>query len=122
MFKAAEHLGALCAFVEPDWETDVSTANGPADVAKCRYVIVLDGANAGTVFESTMIFGKALAPAVYANGESPIVLGRIGQGEAKPGQNAAWLLNEATPADEQVAGTWFQAHAGRNAAGRIVIK
>lgn len=121
MFKAADHLGNLVAFVEPTWEEDVSTSHGPADVAKVRYAVVLDGPEAGSVYESTMIFGKALAPAVYSNGEHAIVLGRIGQSEAKPGQNPAWTLIESTDADKQAAGAWFSANASRNAAGRIVI-
>lgn len=119
-FKSADNLGRLVAFVEPSLE-DVDTKFGEAEAAKVRYAIVLDGADAGSVYENTLVFGKALAPAVYANGESAIVLGRIAMGTAKAGQNAPYILEDASEDDEKAAGAWFSQNASRNAAGRIVI-
>jgi hypothetical protein len=34
------------------------------------------------------------------------VLGRLGQGQGKPGQSAPWLLNEATAEDITKAEAW----------------
>ncbi|KQP24315.1 hypothetical protein [Aeromicrobium sp. Leaf272] len=39
------------------------------------------------------------------------VLGRLGQGNAKPGQSAPWLLNEATADDVAKAEQWVAQYA-----------
>ncbi|WP_405061911.1 hypothetical protein OG474_09720 [Kribbella sp. NBC_01505] len=69
-------------------------------------VIVLDDkgekVDAGTEFLDTLIFPKVLQSQVK-NKVGGMVLGRVGQGEAKPKQSPPWKLSPNTEADAKVA-------------------
>ena len=65
-------------------------------------VIVLDGDDAGTEYNDTLIFPKVLQSQVKSK-VGGMVLGRLGQGEAKKGQSAPWKLAPNTEADAKVA-------------------
>jgi len=80
----------------------VHTRPGETNPAVRANVTVLDGPKAGETYEDTLIFPKVLQGQLKSR-MGQLVLGRLGQGAAKPGQSAPWLLNPATPADEQVA-------------------
>lgn len=89
-------------------ETDVKTSLGDKDAVRAD-VIVLDGPEVGEEHSDTLVFPRVLIGQLRSKiGEQ--VLGRLGQGVAKPGQNAPWLLAEATPADVKV-GTQYLAGA-----------
>lgn len=118
-WKAAEHVGRLVAFVEPSRESDIPTKFGTTEATKCAYIVVLDGANPGTVFDNPLVFGNISRDA-YSNGEK-IVLGRVAIGQAKAGQSAPYILNAATDDDKALADKWFTANASLNPAGRILI-
>lgn len=65
-------------------------------------VAVLSGPLAGEYFGNTLIFPKVLVSSLRGKlGKQ--VLGRFGQGQAKPGQNAAWTLMPYTDPDIPVA-------------------
>jgi hypothetical protein len=82
-------------------ETGISTVHGPTNAVRAS-VSVLDGPAAGTVHEDALIFPKVLQGQVRSKiGQK--VLGRLGQGVAKPGQTAPWMLLEATPQDVETA-------------------
>lgn len=118
-FRSADNVGALCAFVSVTSE-DVNTKFGAADAAKCRYVIVLDGDDAGTIYENTLVFGAAMVPSLTGS-DDEIILGRIAQGEAKAGQSPPFLLEDADSDDETLAMKFFKANAKRNAVGQIAV-
>lgn len=101
----ADHKGALL-LIEPISESiDVPTSYGVTDAVKAN-VDVLDGLGAGERYDETLIFPKLLcAQTRRAIGQR--VLGRLGQGNAKPGQSAPWILEEATPSDERAAEAWL---------------
>lgn len=84
---------------------EVATEFGPTDPISAD-VHVLDGDLEGQVFSDTLIFPKVLV----SNLKSRIgdhVLGRLGQGLAKPGRSAPWLLNAPTPADKKVGKAYY---------------
>ena len=121
-FNAKEHHHHLVAFVQPARE-DVSTKFGDDEATRCRFIVCLDGGDdheGGLVHDNALVFGN-LGVAAYANGDHAIVLGRVSQSEAKPGQSPAWILDQADPADHVMAKSWFEANAGQNAAGHITI-
>lgn len=118
-WKAADHVGRLCAFVEPS-RTTAPTKFGESDATKCTYIVVLDGPDAGTVYDGPMIFGN-ISKDAYAEGLHKIVLGRVAVGQAKAGQSAPFILNEASEDDTAIAGKWFDANAKINPAGRVLI-
>lgn len=92
--------GALLLIEVISIETGIQTSFGSNDAVRAD-VHVLDGPKAGERFLDTLIFPKVLQGQLKRSvGQK--VLGRLGQGQAKPGQSPPWLLAEATPQDQQV--------------------
>ncbi len=87
----------------------IVTSLGPRDAVRAT-VTVIDGPHAGTNYPDTLIFPKVLQSQVSSR-IGQMVLGRLGQGQAKPGQNPPWMLNPAGPADQQAAGAYLATHA-----------
>lgn len=106
----AEYQGALLIFSVKAIETGISTAYGESDAIRAN-VAVLDGAGAGEEHEDVLVFPKVLQSQLRSR-VGQMVLGRLGQGQGKPGQSPPWMLEAATAADEQVAAQWL---AQRNA-------
>lgn len=110
-FKVSEHQGSLALIFVREFRQGISTSNGPAD-AVAADIHVLDGPDAGGDYENSLIFGKSLVPSLSgAAGKDP-VLGRFGQGVAKPGQSAPWVLQQYSDADAAIATAWLAQHAG----------
>ncbi|HTX96843.1 MAG TPA: hypothetical protein VME67_19500 [Mycobacterium sp.] len=84
-------------------ETGVKTTLGEKDVTVAD-VHVLDGPNSGEVHEEAFVWPRVLQAQLRPKvGAGRYVLGRLGQGVAKPGQNPPWKLAEATEDDKEVA-------------------
>jgi hypothetical protein len=99
--KWADLKGSLLLIKVHGIEPAIKTVHG--DTAAVRAdVIVLDGSEAGTAYNDTLIFPKVLQSQVKGN-VGGMVLGRLGQGVAKPGQSAPWTIDAATEADKGVA-------------------
>lgn len=79
----------------------MTTVHGESSAVRAD-VIVLDGDNAGDEYNDTLIFPKVLQSQVKSK-VGGMVLGRLGQGEAKKGQSAPWKLAPNTEADAKVA-------------------
>ena len=118
-FNARDYMGGLIAFVQPSRET-VTTRFGTDETTRCRYAVILDGADAGKVMDNPLVFGN-LGENAWGGGDSAIVLGRINQAQAKPGQNPAYILDPATEEEKATAKAWFDTYATMNAAGHVVI-
>jgi hypothetical protein len=84
---------------------DINTSLGVRDAVRAT-VTVVDGAT----YQDTLVFPKVLLSQL-----SPLVgqtvLGRLGQGQAKPGQNPPWTLTEATPEDQKAAAAFIAGQA-----------
>lgn len=93
--------GSLLLVKPKSLETDINTVHGPSN-AVAGDVIVLDGPLADTVYSDTLIFPKVLQSQVKPR-IGGMVLGRLGQGQKKPGQSAPWVLAEAVDADKVIA-------------------
>jgi hypothetical protein len=105
----ANHLGALLLVEVVAQEHGVSTVHGPADPVRAN-VAVIDGPGAGDTYEDTLIFPKLLISQTKGSvGQK--VLGRLGQGNQKPGQSAPWLLQEASAEDIAKAEAWVAANS-----------
>lgn len=104
--KWADLQGALLIIEPFAVETGIQTAFGPADAVRAR-VSVVDGEQAGTVYEDTLIFPKVLSGQVKGH-VGGAVLGRLMTGAAKPNQSPPWLLAEASQQDEQVGVQFLQ--------------
>lgn len=103
-------LNGSLLLIEPRGvETDVKTSLGAKDAVQAD-VAVLDGGHAGTTYSDVLIFPKVLQSQLRSKiGEK--VLGRLGQGAAKPGQNAPWTLAAPTEADIAVGVAWIERQA-----------
>lgn len=103
--------------LEPHIPT-VHTQPGEKSPAIVADVTVLDGLKQGEVLENTMIFPKVLQGQL-SRSIGKTVLGRLGQGVAKPGQTAPWVLVPASDQDTANADRWFatRAQAGLSAPG-----
>jgi hypothetical protein len=76
----------------------VHTEPGEKTPAVRATVTVLDGAQAGSVIEDTLIFPRVLIGQLRSK-VGRLVLGRLVQGEAQKGKNAPWRLDPASAAD-----------------------
>lgn len=85
---------------------NVSTAYGDSDPVRCT-VHAVDGVHANKTFDDTLIFPKVLASQLRDK-VGQVVVGRLGQGVAKPGQSAPWTLNSVTAADKEAAAAAYQ--------------
>lgn len=86
-------------------EDGIHTSLGTKEAIRAD-IVVLDGPTAGTEHTDTLVFPRVLIGQLRSRiGQK--VLGRLGQGAAKPGQSAPWILQEATDADKQVGLAWL---------------
>lgn len=92
--------GSLILITVHDVETDIQTSFGAKDAVRAD-VAILDGDHAGEEYGDSLIFPKVLISQLRGSKGSK-VLGRLGQGEAKKGQQPPWLLAEASEADKKV--------------------
>lgn len=110
-FRPKDNLDALVLIKPHSLETDVQTDYGQSNATSAT-VGVVDGPNAGEIYEDTLIFPKLLQSQLkkyIATGQ--IVIGRMGQAPAKkPGQSPAWKLNDYTEQDAQAAQSFFNDH------------
>lgn len=84
-------------------ETGIKTAYGDTDAVRAD-VIVLDGPGAPEEYRDTLIFPRVLQGQVRSNaGTGRYNLGRLGQGNKKPGQSPPWILADPTDADKAIA-------------------
>jgi hypothetical protein len=105
----ADLKGALLVIEPHKVEVDIPTTFGKKEAVRAD-VHVIDGPKAGESFGDTLIFpGVLIGQTRSMLGKK--VLGRLGQGEGKAGQQPPWKLSEATPADQATAQAWL---ASRN--------
>ena len=90
-------------------EENVPTALGEKDAIRAD-VAILDGNQAGEAIDDALVFPRVLIGQLRSK-TGGMVLGRLGQGTAKPGQNAPWKLDEPTEADRVLG----RAHLAKNA-------
>src|ERR1700691_1064449 len=100
--KIADLLGSLVLIWAKEYREDIQTVHGPSD-AIAGDIHVLDGPKGGETFETTLIFGGALIGSLRSAIGGEPVLGRIGQGLAKPGKNAPWIIAPFNDADAKLA-------------------
>lgn len=107
-----EHLGNLLLIKVNEVVSGITTAYGPTDAIRAD-VAVLDGPAKGKTYDDTLIFPKVLQGQLRPN-VGKRVLGRLGQGVAKPGQSAPWTLAAANADDILVAEKYDAYVASKN--------
>lgn len=92
-------------------ESDIQTVHGPSAAVRAD-VHVVDGDLADTVYTDTLVFPKVLQSQLkpsIGKGES-LVLGRLGQGNKKPGQSPPWTLAPASDGDKAAGKAYYDAN------------
>ena len=96
--KVADLNGHLLILEPLEYKTGIATVHGEADAIEVR----INDLDTGFNHESVLFFNVALKNALKTKiGQK--VLARIGQGTAKPGKSAPWILVDATGDADAVA-------------------
>ena len=96
--KVADLNGHLLILEPLEYKTGIPTVHGDADAIEVR----INDLDTGFNHESVLFFNVALKNALKTKiGQK--VLARIGQGTAKPGKSAPWILVDATGYADAVA-------------------
>lgn len=91
-------LGSLLLIQVHGQEVGIKTVHGDSNAIRAD-VTILDGEQEGEVYADTLIFPKVLQSQLKPS-VGKLVLGRLGQGNKKPGQSPPWTLSPATEADK----------------------
>jgi|SRR5690606_863151 len=104
-----DHKGALLIFDVKSIETGIQTSFGEADAVSVD-IDVVDGPGAPAEYADSLVFPKLLQSQLKKNvGQK--VLGRLSQGQAKPGQSAPWTLEAASAEDVTKAEQYMRSKA-----------
>lgn len=96
--KVADLNGHLLIIEPIEYKTGITTVHGDADAIEVR----INDLDTATTHESVLFFNVALKNALKTKiGQK--VLAKIGQGQAKPGKSAPWILLDATGDADAVA-------------------
>jgi hypothetical protein len=96
--KVADLNGHLLILEPLEYKTGIQTVHGDADAIEVR----INDLDTGHSHDSVLFFNVALKNALKTKiGQK--VLARIGQGTAKPGKSAPWILVDATGDADAVA-------------------
>ena len=106
--KVADLAGQLLIITPTDYKTGIKTIHGDAEAVEVSLVNL----DTNKTYDSVLFFNVALRSALKQKiGQK--VLARIGQGTAKPGKSAPWILLDATT--DAVALTKANAYLGASA-------
>lgn len=94
----------------------VHSVPGERDPAVRVNATVLDGPQAGTVLSDALVFPKVLVGQLRPR-VGKMVLGRLGQGQARPGLNPPWTLDAATDTDRAKASSFLAGSRIASASG-----
>jgi hypothetical protein len=98
--------GSLILAYAKGIETSVQTSVGEKDCVVSD-VHVLDGAQQGRIYRNAYVFPVVLQDQLRDEIGGEPILGRVGQGTAKRGQSAPWLLEEGSAKDEKIASAYL---------------
>ena len=112
-FDLKAHLGALLLIEVIEYHPEIATTFGPSQAISCN-IAVLDGEHKGDTAPNAMLFPKVLVSSLKSN-VGQMVVGRLTQGVAKPGQSAPWTLTPATPDEKAIAARYVE-HVAKTAA------
>lgn len=96
--KVADLNGHLLIIEPTEYKTGIQTVHGDADAIEVR----INDLDTGLNHDSVLFFNVALKSALR-NKIGQKVLAKIGQGTAKPGKSAPWILVDATGDADAVA-------------------
>jgi len=96
--KVADLAGQLLIITPVEYKTGIQTVHGEADAIEVN-IVNLD---TDKTYDNVLFFNVALKSALKTKINEK-VLARIGQGSAKPGKSAPWILVDATNSPTDLA-------------------
>lgn len=103
-----ETLKGRLLIVTPHSTEEINTSFGEKEAVRADLVVV-DEPGGAVEFLDTLIFPKVLIGQLRsAIGTGKMILGRLEQGIAKPGQKPPWRLADPDDADRKIAGAWYK--------------
>lgn len=110
--KLTDYVGELVLVKPTEFLPDFGTAYGPTDTIRCD-ASFLTGERQGETEEDILVFQRPLVRALkkVLEGANPFLLGRLGKGNAKPGQSAPYIF-EIPDEDDIVLAQQFLAAQG----------
>jgi hypothetical protein len=106
-----DQKGRLLLVQAHSLETGIKTEFGETDAVRAD-IVILDAEGGPEELSDVLIFPKVLQGQVRKNiGTGRRNLGRLGQGEKKPGKSAPWLLQDPTDADKASARAYISKNA-----------
>lgn len=104
-----ELKGSLLLLTVYEETPEINTVHGPQTAIRAD-VVVLDGNHAGESYSDALIFPRVLKSQLRRSVGGMMVVGRLGQGNKKPGQNPPWTLNAATEPEKAIAQRYVDSH------------
>lgn len=116
-FPRDQHLEHLVLHIAEKFTAEeVETVHGVQSAVPVEHIICADCIG---VWSDQLVFGAAIVPRL--DGAAGVVVGRLGQGLAKPGRNPAWTLDDPTDGDLERAEQFLEQYASTLPSGRIVV-
>ncbi|MFJ2029448.1 hypothetical protein [Streptosporangium sp. NPDC087985] len=110
-FKAADHIGHLLLMYVRELRESIQTSYGSSDAISVDLVVLTDP-NGPRLETQVLLFQKPLIGSLRNSiGKDP-VLARLGQGTAKPGQSAPYILQPFNDQDAAYATSYLQSVGG----------
>ena len=110
-FRAKDHIGHLLLIYVRELRENIATQYGTSDAISCDIVVLTDP-NGPRRETGVLLFQKPLIASLRNSIGGDPVLARLGQGTAKPGQSAPYILNPYTSEDAAYATQWLQSVGG----------
>jgi len=117
-WQKGDHLDHLHVFLGDLAGREVETSFGDAVAAHVDHVMCVDCL---LEWDDQLVFGAALVPRLTGDAEAEVIVGRLGQGLAKPGRSAPWTLDDPTDADLAEAEAFVDKYVHRLPSGDVVV-
>ena len=110
--KITEFEGRLLLITPTGYEEEIDTVHGKKDAVRANVVVIDEKAPGESErHDDVLIFQGNLIGATKRFVGKGMVVGRLGQGEAKPGKKAPWILTTASDEEKTLARTYLASTA-----------
>lgn len=111
-FNAEASNGRLLLIRPDEYKTGISTTFGVKDAISANIVVIDEQSVADSEeIDGGLLFGGVLIGQLKSKIGKGMVLGRLEQGTAKPGQKPPWRLADPTDAEKDVARAYLATKA-----------
>ena len=111
-FNAETNKGNLLLITPNEYKTGISTTFGVKDAIDAKIVVIDEkDVNESEEVDGALLFGGVLISQLKSKIGKGMVLGRLEQGDAKPGQKPPWRLADPTDAEKDVARAYLATKA-----------